>query len=112
MSGIHSDLQQQLRNHAPHAIYINWCCHRLALCFKHLFEEFPCLQSIDSLLLGLWKTFHFSSKNRFILHEIQKAYVMKSLNVIKAAVTRWLSHGTAWKRRERCVMILGSLEDN
>ena len=107
MSGIHNGLQRQLRNHAPHAIYINCRCHRFALCFKHLFEEFPWLQSIDSLLLGLWKTFHFSSKNCFILHEIQKAYVMKSLNVIKAAVTRWLSHGAACKRcRERYGMIL------
>ena len=93
-------------------IYINCRCHRLAYCFKHLFEEFPWLQSIDSLLLGLWKTFHFSSKNRFILHEIQKAYGMKSLNVIKAAVTRWLSHGAACKRcRERYRIILGSLDD-
>ena len=112
MSGIHNGLQRRLRNHAPHAIYINCRCHRLALCFKHLFEEFTWLQSIDSLLLGLWKTFHFSSKNRFILHEIQKAYGMKSLNVIKAAVTRWLSHGAACKRcRERYGMILGSLDD-
>ena len=37
---------------------------------------------------------------------------MKSLNVIKAAVTRCLSHGAACKRcRERCRMILGSLDD-
>ena len=37
---------------------------------------------------------------------------MKSLNVIKAAVTRWLSHGAACKRcRERYGMILESLDD-
>ena len=37
---------------------------------------------------------------------------MKSLNVIKAAVRRWLSHGAACKRcRERYGMILGSLDD-
>ena len=107
MSGIHNGLRRQLRNQAPHEIYINCRCHRLALCFKHLFEELPWLQSIDSLLLGLWKIFLFGSKNCFILREIQKAYVMKSLNVIKAAVTRWLSHGAACKRcRERYGMIL------
>ena len=110
MSGVYNALQRRLRNHAPHAIYINCRCHRLVLCFKHLFEEFPWLQSTDSLLLGLWKTLHFSSKDRFILHKIQKAYGMKSLNVIKAAVTRWLSDGTACTRcRERYGMILGSL---
>ena len=75
MSGIHNGLQRWWRNHAPHAIYINRCCHWLALWFKHLFEEFPALQSIDSLLLGLWKTVHFSSKNCFILQGIQKAYL-------------------------------------
>ena len=37
---------------------------------------------------------------------------MKSLNVIKAAVTRWLSHGAACKCcRERYGMICGSLDD-
>ena len=112
MSGVHNGLQRRLRNHAPHATYINGCWHRLAFCFKHLFEEFPWLQSIDSLLLGLWKTFHFSCKNRFILREIQKAYGMKSLNVIKAAVTRWLSHSAACKHcGERYGMIFGSLDD-
>ena len=114
---INSGLQRRLRNHAPHTIYINCRCHRLALFFEeflfisHLFEEFTRLQSVDSLLLVLWKTFHISNKKRFILLEIQKAYGMKSLNVIKAAVTWWLSHGTACKRRERYEMILGSLDD-
>ena len=37
----------------PHAIYINCRCHRLALCFKHLMNDFPWLVTIDSLLLGL-----------------------------------------------------------
>ena len=112
MSGVHNGLQQRLRNHPPHAIYINCGCHRLALCFKHLFEEFPWFQSTDSLLLGLWKTFHFSSKSHFILHEIQKAEGMKSLNVIKAAAARWLSHGATGKHyRKKYGMILGSLDN-
>ena len=41
------------------------------------------------------KAFHFSSKNRYIVKEIQLAYGMKTLNVIKVSVTRWLSHGAA-----------------
>ena len=61
MSGEHNGLQWRIRNHAPHAIYINYCCHRLALCFKHLINDFPWLVTIDSLLLGLWKTFYYSS---------------------------------------------------
>ena len=112
MSGAHNGVQRRIRNYAPHAIYINCRCHRLALCFKHVMDEFPWLKTVDSLLLGLWKTFHFSCKNRYILKEIQEAYGMKALSVIKAAVTRWLSHGAACKRcRERYGIILGALDD-
>ena len=66
-SGEQSGLQRRIRNHAPHAIYINCRCHRLALCFKHVMSEFKWLQKIDGLLLGLWKTFHYSGVNRVIL---------------------------------------------
>ena len=67
---------------------------------------------IDSLLLGLWKAFHFSTKNRYILDEIQTAYGVKTLNIIKDTVTRWLSHGAARKRtRERYPIIIESLDD-
>ena len=48
--------------------------HLLAICFEHILDEFPWLETIDSLLLGLWKAFHFSNKNRHILNEIQTAY--------------------------------------
>ena len=64
------------------------------------------------MLLGLWKAFHFSTKNRYILNEIQTAYGVKTLNVIKATVTRWFSHGAACKRtRERSPIIIESLYD-
>ena len=79
MSGVHNGLQRRIRNYAPHVIYINCRCHCLALCFKHVMDDFPWLKTIDSLFLGLWKTFHFSSKNPFILKEIQQAYGMKAL---------------------------------
>lgn len=84
----------------------------MALCFKHIRDEFPWLETVDSFLLGLWKAFHFSSKNRFILTELQNAYGMKALSIIKAAITRWLSHGAACKRcRERYPLIIESLDD-
>ena len=56
-------------------------------------NDFPWLKTVDSLLLGLWKTFHFRRKNCYILKEIQLVDGMKALNIIKASVTRWLSHG-------------------
>ena len=67
---------------------------------------------IDSLLLGLWKAFHFSTKNRYILNEIQIVYGVKTLNVIKATVICWLSHGAACKRtQERYPITIESLDD-
>ena len=45
-------------------------CHRLTLCFKHLFDQFPWLESINRLLLGLWKGFYYSGKNGHILKSI------------------------------------------
>ena len=112
MSGEHTGLQRRIRHLAPFSIYVKCHCHRLALCFKHLFERFPWLESVDKLLLGLWKGFYYSGKNRHILKALQEAYGLKALNLVKAAVTRWLSHGAACRRcRERYVVIIESLDD-
>ena len=112
MSGVHHGVQRRYKNDAPFAIYVNCRCHRLALCFKHLMQDFPWLQKIDKLLLGLWKAFHYSSLNRHIFKTLQEAYGMKALNLVKAAVTRWLSHGSACRRcRERYHEIVAALDD-
>ena len=84
-------LQRCIQNYAQHSIYIN--CHNrcLALCFKHLCNIFPWLETIDTLLLGLWKAFRFSSKNRYILNEIQAAYGVNTLTIVKAAITHTMA---------------------
>ena len=95
---------------ASHSICIN--CHNywLAICFKHLRNVFPWLETTDTLLLGLWKAFYFTSKNRYILNEIQAAYSVNTLTIFKAAITRWLSHGATCKRcQERYIVIIESL---
>ena len=67
---------------------------------------------VDSLLLGLLKRFHFRSKNCYILKEIQLAYGIKAINITKASVTQWLSHGAACKRcRKRYTVIVDALDD-
>ena len=44
--------------------------------------------------------------------QLQEAYGMKALAVVKAAVTRWLSYGAACKRcRERYSVIVEALDD-
>ena len=51
-----------IRNVDPFSIYVNCRCHRLALCFKHLFDQLPSVESIYRLLLGLRKGFCNSGK--------------------------------------------------
>ena len=69
------------------------------------------LAKLDKLLLGLWKSLHCSALKCSNLTEIQKAYSMKALHLLKAVATRWLSHGAACKRcLERYKEILEALD--
>ena len=65
-SGEPIGLQRRIHNLAPFSIYINCRCHRLALSFKHLLDQLPWLESIDTLLLGLRKAFYYSRKTATI----------------------------------------------
>ena len=52
-----------------------------------------------------------SALNHLILTEIQKAYGMKALHLVKAVVTRWLWHGATCKRcLKRYKVILEALD--
>ena len=105
MSDEHTGLQRRMQNLAPFSIYVNCRCHPLILCFKHLFSQFPWLESIDTLLLGLWKAFYYSGKHN-ILRSLQEAYGIKALNLVKAVITRWLSNGAACKRCRKDTTLL------
>ena len=112
MSGEKTGVQRRYRCEAPFSIYVNCWCHRLALCFEHLVSKFPCLSEIDTLLWGLWKTFHCSSLNRHIFSELQQAYDLQIRHLVKAAITCWLSHGQTCKRvRERYKQIVLALDE-
>ena len=53
------------------------------------------LQEFDSLLLSLFLMMKNSAVKTNIFEEMQKVYVLMPLKLVKAAVTRWLSHGKA-----------------
>ena len=76
MSGKTSVVHRCIKVYALHVIYINYCCHRLNLCFKHLINWYSWPQSVDSLVLGLQNTFCYNSKNQS--HE----YGMKSWHAV------------------------------
>eukprot|EP00111_Clytia_hemisphaerica_P019691 TCONS_00058113-protein len=98
MSGEHNGLKALLGNITPHFIYIHCRNHRLALCFAHLIPEFKEFENFDGLLLNLYLLLKKSTVKQSIFDEVQKAYNLTSLKLIKAAVTRWLSHGQAGQR--------------
>lgn len=99
MSGEISGLQRRIKHFSPHCIYINCRNHRLALVFAHLLKKYNFLKSVDSLLVSLWKLFHYSPQKYGILKTIQEdVYNIKTLKMLKVSTTRWLSHGKACAR--------------
>ena len=76
--------------YSGHLVFIHSQNHRLALCFTHL--------KFDSLLLNLYLLLKNSTVKSNIFEEVQNAYGLKSLKLIKAMTIRWLSHGKAAER--------------
>lgn len=95
MSGEVSGLQRRMRHLSPMCLYINCRNHRLALCLKHLMKQYPLLVEADSLLLAIWKMFHYSPRKFEVFRNIQALYGENQMTLIRAATTRWLSHGKA-----------------
>ncbi|XP_033761513.1 uncharacterized protein LOC117343277 [Pecten maximus] len=100
MSGCNTGVQRRLRNVSPLSVYMNCRAHKLALVMVHLMKikEYDILQQVDSCLLGLWKLFEYSPRKFEIFRSVQAAYGKQPLHLIKAATTRWLSHGLACER--------------
>ena len=105
MSGKKSGLQRRIRHYSTFNIFINCRNHRLALCLPHIMKDpdfSELLMDYDAVLLGLWKTFHYSPKKGALLESVQMIYGKKPLKILKAAVTRWLTHGRASQRILDC----------
>lgn len=99
MSGEHSGVQRRIKHLSPHCNYINCRNHKLALIFVHLLKMYDSLKAVDSLLISLWKLFHYSPKKTAVFKEIQhNVYCIDVLKILKVSTTRWLSHGHACER--------------
>ena len=99
MSGETSGLQRRFRHEVLHAKYVNCRNHKLALVFVHLLKDqrFQALKDVDTILLSVWKLVKYSSAKAAVYGEAQVAEGQKKLKLLKAAATRWLSHGEASK---------------
>ena len=102
MSGKTNGLQRRISYYSPFSIDVNCRNHRLALCLPHLMKKI--MNDYDTVLLGLWKIFHFSPKRSSLLESFQVIYEKKPLKILKAAVTCWLTHGRALERVLDCLL--------
>ena len=91
-------LQKRFRHVVPHCLYINCRSHRLALAVKHLMKFFPVLVSVDEALLSIYHLFDNSPQRFGVFKDVQESYAIRELVLVRAAATRWLSHGQACKR--------------
>ena len=66
---------------------MNCCNHHLALCFLHLLKSYSELESLEKLLLLLWKLFEYSSVKQAVFENAQKIDDLKPLKILKACVT-------------------------
>ena len=71
MSGKRKGLQRRKRHVSPFAVYMNCCNHCLALCLMHLLKSYSELESLDKLLLLLWKLFEYSSVKQAVFENAQ-----------------------------------------
>ena len=99
MAREHNGLKSRIGKVVPHFIYLHCRNHRLALCFAHLIPQFKQFENFDGLLLNLYLLLKNSNVKQSIFdEEVQRAYNLSSLKLIKAALTCWLSHGQAGQR--------------
>ena len=96
---ISGSLQRYMRFESSFSKYINCRSHRFALVFVRLTRKYELSGELDSLLLQLWKKFKFSMTNKSVLEEIQQVQGnLKTLKILKASASRWLSHVNSTKR--------------
>ena len=98
MMGEHNGVRAHFDKNCSHHSCIHCRNHRLALCFSHLIPWYKSFENFDGLLLNLYLLLKNSSVKSSIFNEIQESYDLPSLKLIKAAVTRWISHGRAAQR--------------
>ena len=66
-----SGVQTSLRLHVPSAVYVHCRCHKQQLAALNAAAEHTEVNCVLSILLTIWKAFHYSPKKAERLAEIQ-----------------------------------------
>ena len=67
------------------------------LVFVHLLPKYKTLMDVDAIIISVWKLMKYSTVKASVFGAAQTAVGEKN-KLLKAAPTRWLSHGEASKR--------------
>ena len=112
MAGIYNGVRAYFEKVCGFLIYIHRRNHRLALCLTHLVPKYEDFVKFDRLLLNLFLLLKNSNVKSNIFEEVQNAYGLKTLKLIKVAITRWLTHGRAAERvLERYEPLIPALDE-
>ena len=67
--------------------------HHLALDLVHLLKQYNESESVDALLLSIWKIFHYSLIKQAVFENVQETENIMPLKILKSCTTHWLTHG-------------------
>lgn len=96
MTGNQNGVQRKIQHVSPYALYINCRNHRFALCLIYLIKEYPELQTVDTLLLSIWKIFKYGSVKQILFENAQTIEDLKQVKILKACTSRWRYFGTGY----------------
>ena len=66
--------------------------------FMYLISKFQVLAHVDALILAAWKLMKYPFVKASVFGAAQTVDILKIIKLLKAAPTRWLSHGDASQR--------------
>ena len=104
-SGKHNGVQSLLRQNSPHALYVHCHWHLLQLACVQAANHTKGIKHVYTMLISLWKFFHYSPKRTVQLKEMQHVIDLPELKMIKPSDTRWLSHEWYVKAVKRVIVL-------
>ena len=90
-SGNKTGVQRRLKELLPHALFSHCGCHVLRLPSVQAANATPGIKHVYTILVTLWKSFHYSPKCVESLKEIEKVLDLPELKFVKQSDTRWLA---------------------
>ena len=88
-------LKRYLEHKIPLLCSVGYNSHKLALCFKHLVSQFPCISEADVFLLYLWQYFKYQPLTMSFLENFADIYSNDPVVPISPSVTHWIAHQRA-----------------